>query len=139
MHFNHLIIGFCISLISFSVQAELSGFFMGNTAIAGLRVLDSDDPSQRAGFYRQVIGFTESRWRAHWSRLVFTAQATPPQQLSQLEILRLLQQSTFAAAYLPLQTTLPAEIKRVFVYSDTVIVGCEGISCSDPLQAEQDR
>lgn len=102
MHFNHLIIGFCISLISFSVQAELSGFFMGNTATAGLRVLDSDDAVQRANFYWQVLSLTENRWRAQWARLVFTAQATPPQQLSQLEILRLLQQSTFAIAYLPL-------------------------------------
>ncbi len=118
-------------------QAQVRNLFMGNTATAGLRVFDSDDPSQRAGFYRQVVGFTESRWRAHWSRLVFTAQATPPQQLNQQEVMLLLKQTTHAIAYLPLSTALPAEVKMVFSYSSDAVL-CQDVSCFDRQQAMQD-
>lgn len=99
-------------------QAQVRNLFMGNTATVGLQVFDSDDPAQRADFYWQVLGLTENRWRAHWSKLVFTAQSTPPQQLSQAEVFAVLQQSTLAVAYLPLKTPLHANMKRVFIYSD---------------------
>jgi len=100
-------------------QSQVRNLFMGNTVILGLRVYDSEDMAQRTDFYRQVLGLTESRWRAQWSKLVFTGQATPPQQITTQEALLLLKKSTQAITYLPLSATLPSEIRVVFVYSNT--------------------
>jgi len=100
-------------------QSQVRNLFMGNTVIPGLHVYDSEDMAQRTDFYRQVLGLTESRWRAQWSKLVFTGQATPPQQITTQEALLLLKKSTQAITYLPLSVNLPSEIRVVFVYSNT--------------------
>jgi hypothetical protein len=119
-------------------RAQVYNMFMGNSSTDSVFVVDRDDYVLRTAFYQQIFGFNENRWRAHWSKLVFTAQGAPPPQLSTQEILNLLRQSVQAVAYFTLDESLPVGVKQVFVYTDTV-VSCELPSCfvQQPVARDQ--
>lgn len=56
----------------------------------GTPVLLADLPAGalRDGFYRQLTGKNPAQIRAHWSRMVFTGRALPPQEATDVEQLR---------------------------------------------------
>jgi hypothetical protein len=107
------------------------GSGLGGTAV---QIVDAEDETERAQFYQQVLGFSVNRWRAHWARLVFTGQGTPPMQLNYDELLTVLAHSSQVVAYLPLQIPLPSGTKRIFMYTedDASLTSCRrSTSCSD--------
>lgn len=119
-------------------KTQVYNMFMGNTATGAIFVVDRDDFALRTDFYQQMFGVSESRWRAHWSKLVFTALGAPPPQLSRQETLTLLQQSVQAAAYFRLDEPLPIGVKQVFIDVDSA-VSCELPSCFVRQQVARGR
>lgn len=56
----------------------------------GTPVMLADLPAGtlRDGFYRRLTGKNPAQIRAHWSRMVFTGRALPPQEATDVEQLR---------------------------------------------------
>ena len=55
----------------------------------------------RALFYELLVGQSERKINAYWSRLLFSGRATPPQKATSLnEVVSIIQKDTSALAYL---------------------------------------
>ncbi len=100
-------------------EEQVRDLFMSNR-VKLWQVVDSDNSVMRNDFYQQVLGFSASRWRAHWSKLVFTGQGSPPPQLNHHDVLIMLQQSDQVITYLPLGLPLPIGVKRVYLSSEMI-------------------
>ena len=87
----------------------------GSCKVYRLKAIDLAPESGRDYFYAQVLGYSAPRWRAHWSKIVFTGQGSPPEQVSVSQVKERLLQSTETIGYLPLSEPVPSRMKQVFV------------------------
>lgn len=73
-------------------RASLEQFYLGRTRNLedGTPVMLADLPNGtlRDEFYRKLTGKNPAQIRAHWSRMVFTGRALPPQEATGVEQLR---------------------------------------------------
>ena len=64
--------------------------------------LDFDSPSEyRESFYEHLVGQSERKINAYWSRLLFSGRATPPRKAESVkEVVSIIQNDTNALAYI---------------------------------------
>jgi ABC-type phosphate transport system substrate-binding protein len=63
--------------------------------------VDFDSPSEnREKFYEMLVGLSERKVNAYWSRLLFSGRATPPKKAESVaEVISIIQNDTSALAY----------------------------------------
>nr|WP_241664486.1 hypothetical protein [Ningiella ruwaisensis] len=74
----------------------------------------SEGSAEKRVFYEQLVGKSERKVKAYWSRLLFSGRASPPLQAnSPNEVKALLNESANAIAYIP-QSDVTPEMKIVY-------------------------
>ena len=106
------------SPISSLSENEVRQLFTGQIkTLSGMRVEPLDMPGGsdlRNRFYQGLMGRSPEQMRAYWTRLIFTGQGKPPQEvMNQDELARLLKGSPNSIGYLP-GDQVPADAKVVF-------------------------
>lgn len=106
--------------VSHLSQLQVQAIYTQHYQLNGERptLIDLADESLRTEFYREVVGMSLNRWRAHWARLVFTGQGNPPAQLSIAQTLSTVQKTMNTVAYIPFNKQLPSGIKVVYTSED---------------------
>ena len=76
---------------------ELRTFPSGEAAKPIVQAIGSQS---RLLFMDKIINKTESKWRAHWARLLFTGKGTPPEEISNKnELLEMVSKNKGAVGY----------------------------------------
>jgi hypothetical protein len=107
--------------ISYFKRSELVNLYMGRTKKlpSGITALPIDLPNnfnQKESFYRQLVDKPLPEIQAYWARLLFTGQATPPQQADSVnEVLDLVSHNQGAIAYINRSRVKPS-VKIVFEF-----------------------
>ncbi len=89
---------------------EVAALFLGKTRYSNDIVVtpfDSKDKELRDRFYMAVAEMTGIRLKAYWSRIVFSGQGRPPQDLSVSEARAKLIDESGALIYLPADQVAP--------------------------------
>lgn len=95
---------------------EVAALFLGKTRHSNdipITPFDSNDHALRERFYQAVAEMNSLRVKAYWSRIVFSGQGRPPQEISTSEALTKLADKSGALLYLPADQVAP-NMKIVF-------------------------
>jgi hypothetical protein len=95
---------------------EVVALFLGKTRRSNdipLTPFDSKDNALRDRFYLEVAEMSGMRVKAYWSRIVFSGQGRPPQEVSASEARTKLADESDALIYLPADQVAP-DMKVVF-------------------------
>lgn len=92
-------------------QKDIQEIFLGkrvqwkdNTAIHPATI---KEPELHETFLKQYVKKTPSQWIAHWRRMVFTGNGTPPQQFAtQEELLEYVVNTSGAIGYVDIKTAV---------------------------------
>lgn len=95
---------------------EVADLFLGKTRHSNdipITPFDNKDQALRERFYQAVAEMNSLRVKAYWSRIVFSGQGRPPQEISTSEALAKLSDESGALLYLPADQVAP-DMKIVF-------------------------
>jgi ABC-type phosphate transport system substrate-binding protein len=87
-------------------RSELVNLYLGRTkkllsGITAVPIDSSANSEQKKTFYEQLVNKSLPEIQAYWARLLFTGQATPPQQAdSTAEVLEMVSHNQGAIAYI---------------------------------------
>lgn len=70
-------------------QAELQNIFLGKTNKwkdnSKINIVVLKDPDQHTSFLESYIHRTDSQWKSHWKKLVFTGKGMKPEEFADTE------------------------------------------------------
>lgn len=95
---------------------EVAALFLGKTRHSNdipITPFDSKDSALRERFYQAIAEMNGLRIKAYWSRIVFSGQGRPPQEIATSEARAKLADESGALLYLPADQVAP-NMKIVF-------------------------
>ena len=101
-------------------QKEVSKIFLGKKKSYGdgsqvLPVALEEGNSVRASFNSTITKKNESQLKAYWSKLVFTGKGTPPKQVSEADVIKLVAENPATIGYVD-SSKVDDSVKVLFTF-----------------------
>ena len=86
-------------------QSQVTNIFLGRykRLPSAERAFPADSATEKARFYRELVGKTPGEISAYWARLIYSGRTVPPEQISSPDqVIEWVEQTPGAIAYVPL-------------------------------------